>query len=150
MPLVLAVHPNGAVTGVFMNKVSEPELARCLVSPSKANCMKALQQNHLVVLCVQNTAAPTMPKGVQEFKADPHYATRTDVFALNPSDPNESAFLTEMQIDPRSQAPITVLLAPPGVLVEKFAITASGGDMAAALHKAGKCCNDPNCKHHHH
>lgn len=149
MPLVLAVHPNSAVTGVFMNKVAEADLARCLVSPKKADCMKALQQNHLVLLCVQTSVAPTMPKGVQEFKADPHYAERTDVFALNPSDPVEADFVAEMQIDPRSQAPVTVLLAPPGVLVGKFAITASGSEMGAALHKAGKCCNDPNCKHNH-
>ncbi len=149
MPLVLAVNPNGAVTGVFMQKVSDAELARCFVSPRKADCMKALQQNHLVLLCVQPSSVPTMPPGVQEFKALPHYADRTDVLGINLADPNEAAFLTDMQIDPRIQAPVTVLLAPPGVVVGTFPISASGNEMAAALHSAGKCCNDPNCKHHH-
>jgi hypothetical protein len=40
-----------------------------------------------------------------------------------------------------------VVLAPPGVLVGKFPASATSDQIGAALHAAGKCCNDPNCKH---
>jgi hypothetical protein len=40
-------------------------------------------------------------------------------------------------------------MAPPGVMVGMFPATASLGELAAALAAASKCCEDPNCKHHH-
>ena len=40
-----------------------------------------------------------------------------------------------------------VVLAPPGVLVGKYQGTVSTEQIATDLHAAGKCCNDPNCKH---
>jgi hypothetical protein len=33
------------------------------------------------------------------------------------------------------------------VLVGKFGPAVTKDEIAAALHAAGKCCNDPNCKH---
>ena len=41
------------------------------------------------------------------------------------------------------------LLAPPGVLIGKYNSAATKNEVMAALHKAGKCCDDPNCKHNH-
>jgi hypothetical protein len=40
-----------------------------------------------------------------------------------------------------------VIMAPPGVLVGKFANNVTKDDITTKLHAAGKCCNDPNCKH---
>ena len=55
-----------------------------------------------------------------------------------------------MEIEPGSLKGSTlVFLAPPAVLVGKFASTATKAEMTAALHAAGKCCDDPNCKHGH-
>ena len=53
-----------------------------------------------------------------------------------------------MEIDPAAFSGSTVVvLAPPGVLVGKFPATATAAEIAAKLHAAGKCCDDPNCKH---
>ena len=79
MPLTLVVHPNGAVTGVYQKPASEADLVQCLVSPKKAECMKALQNNQLVLLCLQPTAQVVIPQGVQDFKADQHFAQRAQV-----------------------------------------------------------------------
>jgi hypothetical protein len=40
-----------------------------------------------------------------------------------------------------------VLMAPPGTVIGKYAATATKDKLAADLHAAGKCCDDPNCKH---
>ena len=45
--------------------------------------------------------------------------------------------------------PVVIFMAPPGALVGRFAASASKEDLARALHAAGKCCSDPNCKHNH-
>lgn len=148
-PMILVVHPNGATTGVFVQKVEEAKLVESLVSPKKAECMKALQQNQLVLLCASPSAQQDVPQGVNELKADPHFAQRTQVLKIQLNDPSESSFFQEMEVDPKSSAPVTVFLAPPGVLVGKFPVTATKDELAAALAAAGKCCNDPNCKHNH-
>lgn len=149
MPLVLAVHPNGAVTGVFVRQAAEADLPSTLVSPKKAECMKALQQNQLVMLCTQGSAQPVLPPGVLAFQADPHFAQRTTVVNVQLNDPNEAGFLAELRNPSQAPPPAIVFMAPPGVLIGNFAATASKDEMAAALGAAGKCCNDPNCKHNH-
>lgn len=146
-PLVLTVHPNGAITGAFVNKVAEPELVSSLVSPVKAECLKLLQQNQIVLLCLQSAPQQTVPSGVRQFQADPHYVNRTKVIRASLSDPHEAAFYKGLQLD--AGTPATIMFAPPGVVVGKFAANASMNDMAKALHAAGKCCDDPNCKHNH-
>jgi len=147
MPLLLAVHTNGAVSGAFVSKVTDAELDTCLLSPTKAQCIKLLQQNQLVVLCVQTSPQQIIPPGVRQFQADPHFAKRTQVLTMQINDPNEASFIKDLKIDPRSPA-CTVLFAPPGVMVGTFAPSASGNDMAKAITATGKCCDDPNCKHH--
>jgi len=149
MPLVLGVHPNGAVTGVFQKPMSEVDFVQTLVSPTKAECMKRLQANQLVLLCVQSSAQQPIPQGVKDFQADPQFAQRSQVVTVQANDPNEASFFTHLQIDPQNVATMTVFMAPPGVMVGKFPPTASKADLAGALHKAGKCCDDKNCKHNH-
>jgi|SRR5579885_644687 hypothetical protein len=149
MPLVLGVHPNGAITGVFQKPMTEAEFVQTLVSPAKAECMKGLQANRLVLLCVQTSAQQPVPQGVKDFQADPQFAQRTQVATVQLNDPNEASFFAHLQIDPQANAPVTVFMAPPGVLVGRFPPTASKAELSQALHKAGKCCDDKNCKHNH-
>lgn len=149
LPLVLAVHPNGAVIGFYQKPMTEADFAQCLVSPTKAECMKQLQDNKLVLLCVQPASAPTVPQGVKDFQADPEFGKRTQVVTVRLDDPNEAPFFTYLKVDPQTPAPTTVFMAPPGVLVGKFPAETTKADLAKALHKAGKCCDDKNCKHNH-
>ncbi len=149
MPMVIAVHPNGAVTGYFHTKTTPEQLADCLVSAKKAVCMKALQQNQLVLVCLQTQAKQPIPQGVRELQADPHFSKRTQVVALSVNDPAEAAFLASMEFNPTKDGAMTVFLAPPGALVGKFAPTATKDQLAAKLAEAGKCCDDKNCKHNH-
>lgn len=147
VPLAVVIHPNGAVTGFFAGKVAEADLARALVSPKKAECMKALQENQLILLCVQTSAKEPLPQGVLQFQADPHFAKNTKIVTALANDGTEAAFYAELKI-PQDQ-PGTVFMAPPGVLVGRFPATATRSELAAALHAAGKCCDDKNCKHKH-
>ena len=65
-------------------------------------------------------------------------------------DPAEARFYRQMNLNPEQvDGPYAVLIAPPGVLVGHFDRQASAEQIAAAIHKAGKCCDDENCKHNH-
>ena len=150
MPLTIAIAPNGAVTGLFAAKLSEPQIAGAFVTPTMASCMKSMQQGRLVLVCVSATAGAATPQAVRDFQADPQFANRTDVYSLQASDPTEAEFLGQLKIDGKSlRGTTTAFLAPPAVLVGKFGPSNTKEEMAAALHAAGKCCDDPNCKHNH-
>lgn len=149
MPMVFAVHPNGAVTGAFPKQVTAAQLTSTLMSPAQAACVKSLQQNELVLLHVQTSPQQSVPAGVREFQADPRFGKRTSVKTVQLADPDEAQFFQQLKINPNSGSPSIVFMAPPGVMVGKFAVTARGNDLAKALHAAGKCCSDSNCKHNH-
>lgn len=147
MPLTIAVAPNGAMTGLSPIKISDEQLAKALVSPQAAVCIKSMQDGHLVFACVQTSAQPVLPQGVKEFCDDPQFKGRAVVTFLRANDPAEADFLRQLEV---TQAPTTVLLAPPGVVVGRFNLATAKEQLAAALHQAGKCCDDPNCKHGQH
>lgn len=148
MPMTIALAPNGAMTGMFAQKVTVEKLGDAFVTPTMMFTMKNLQENKLVLVTVQGSAKAPAPVAIKDFQSDPHFKDRIVTIGMTAADPSEGKFVGQMQIDPKAKATHTVLLAPPGVMVGKFDAVASKDDIAAALAKAGKCCDDPNCKHH--
>jgi hypothetical protein len=136
MPLVLAVAPCGAITKAFTKIFDEQELRTAFVSPCTQRCLKALQERKLVFVCIVNQANPqdqvTIPKGVENFKADKKYGAATEVVLVNARDANEATFLKELEVGSQS-APITVFLAPPGAMIGKFGSEASKEVLMAKL-----------------
>ena len=124
MPLVLAVAPCGAITKSFTKAFDENQLRAAFVSPCTQLCLKALQDRKLVFVCVVDQANPqepmTIPKGVEDFKADGKYGPTTEIVLVNAQDKSEATFLKEFGVGEHAPKPITVFLAPPGVLVGKF------------------------------
>jgi hypothetical protein len=97
---------------------------------------------------VKSDGAVPLPAGAEMFLADPAFQSRatTESYVIN--DPAEARFVRDMEIDAATfDGSTVVVLAPPGVLVGKFPATVTAAQIAAKLHAAGKCCDDPNCKH---
>jgi hypothetical protein len=141
MPMVLALAPNGAVTKGFPIKFDENQLRQGFVSPCTAQCLKCLQQQKLVVLCVQNQKTQFSQvawTGVQNFKADPRFSKATEVVMLNPDDQAEVQLLSELKIDRRTSQAVTVVLAPPGQPVATFAGAVTKDQIVAKI-QAGPC-----------
>lgn len=148
MPMVLCVAPNGAITGGIARQISDEEIESALVTPAMAEAAKALQEKRIVVIQVKRDARLPMPAGALEFMADPLFKARTTAVNVVLGDAAESRFVTEMEIKPDEVADsVVVVLAPPGVLVGKYPASVTKDQIGTALHAAGKCCNDPNCKH---
>ncbi|MEX0677344.1 MAG: hypothetical protein WD063_09730 [Pirellulales bacterium] len=150
MPLTIAVAPNGAITGMFPKKVTDEQIGNAFVSPTMAQCMKSMQEGKIVFVCIQPSASDEIPPAVQDFQRDPQFQNRMSVVSFRVTDAAEAEFLQQLKIDAATvRQPTTAFLAPPGVLIGKYGYTATKAEMAAALHKAGQCCDDPNCKHAH-
>ena len=124
MPLVLAIAPTGAATRAFPKQFEESQFQQAFVSPCTAKCMRAIQDRRSILLCVQNDKTQfnqEAMQGVEAFKADPQYARGIEIVMLNPADNAEQHFLTDLQVDPRTTAAVTVLVMPPGAPVARFA-----------------------------
>lgn len=149
MPLVLAIAPTGAATRAFPKQFEESQLQQAFVSPCTARCMKAIQDRHLILLCVQNGKTQfnqEAMQGVADFKADPQYAKATEVIALNPDDRAEASFLKALQVDPQAPTAVTLLVTPPGAPVARFEGAVSKEQIAAKLASAQSgCCPGGKC-----
>jgi hypothetical protein len=89
MPLVVAVAPNGAITGVFPKKITTPQIVDAFVTPGMMHSMKAMQQKKLVFVCIHANELGSTPVMYDEFNADPHYAGRVTVVSVVAGDPAE-------------------------------------------------------------
>ena len=145
MPLVLAVAPCGAITKAFPKPFDENQLRAAFVSPGAQRCLKALQDRKLVLLCVLNHAAQQdqmiAPQGVRDFKADQRFGRFTEVILVNADDAGETKFLKEFQVSTNASQPMTVFLAPPGVVVGTFGGAATKETLVAKLAAAQSSIN---------
>ncbi len=149
MPLTVAVAPNGAMTKLTPTSITDQQIEQSFVTPAMAHCMKSMQDGRLVLVCIQSNPQPIIPTGVRDFANDPEFKNRTVIVPVHTANPTEAELVRQLEADSPSKGNTTVFLAPPGVLVGKFGPTASKDQLAVALHKAGQCCDDPNCKHNH-
>ena len=147
MPAVMAVAPNGAITGVFAKTLAPAQVAAAIVTPAQTRCMRALQDKKLVLLCIQPTGSKDVPMGVQQFKADNLNVNRTHLVSLQADDPAEAKFLQQLKVRPDTRTTVTAFMAPPGVLLGTFNDKVTPSVLMTKLAAAGQCCDDPNCKH---
>ena len=149
MPFVLAIAPNGAATRGFPKRLEAGQLEQAFVSPCTAKCMKAIQDRHLILLCVQNGKTQfnrEAMQGVADFKADPNYVQATEIVTLNPADPGEASFLKALQVDPQTPSAVTLLVTPPGAPVARFVGAVTKTEIAAKLAAAQSgCCPGGKC-----
>lgn len=123
MPLVLVLAPNGAITGGFPTKFEEKDLLDAFASPGTEQCMKHLQENKLVLLCVQNERTKSNDAALQaarDFKADVRFREAAEIVVLDPADKAEAKFLSDLKIDPATAEAMTAFLAPPGTAIALF------------------------------
>lgn len=151
MPLLLAIAPTGAATRAFPKKFDEAQLQQAFVTPCTAKCMRAIQDRHSILLCVQSDktqANQEAMQGVEAFKADPQYTKGTEIITLNPADSAEQPFLKALQVDPQTPAAVTLLVTPPGAPVARFAGAVTKDQIEAAVKAAQTSCG-PGCSCHH-
>ena len=148
MPLVLAIAPNGAITGGFPTQFDEQQLLDAFASPGTEKCMKALQDGKLVFLCVQNDSTKSNEdalRGVQDFKSDERYASATEVVVLDPCDTDEASFLGDLKIDPQTTTAVTAFLAPPGTVIAEYQGATTKETLITALQQANTGCGPGGC-----
>lgn len=146
MPLALAIAPNGAVTGSFVKKLNQEHVAKSFVSPTKSQCMLALQSRKLVLLNLNPGIVPAAAEGVKEFRKIPCYQNNTEVISLSLRDPQEYSFAKELGVQTDSQITNVVFMAPPGVMIGKYEENVTKEQLVEALRITGNSCGVKGCK----
>jgi hypothetical protein len=146
MPLLLAIAPNGAVTGGFPGRIQAKRLTDVFVSPGTAACLKGFQDRKLVFLCVKNAktaSGKAAMRGVRAFKRDERFAEGTEIIVVDPADKAEAQLLFDLEIDPKTEEAVTVFFAPPGRCIGQFqgATTLDGlvETLSAAMSGCSSC-----------
>ncbi len=148
MPLVLAIAPNGAITGGSPTQFTGDQLQNAIVSPCTEKSLKALQDRKLVFVCVQNAATKSNDAamaGVDSMRTDPGYSSSTEVVMLDPARPEESKFLADLQVDPYTKEAVTVCLVPPGTAVATFTGATGKEAIITALVSSKSGCGPGGC-----
>jgi hypothetical protein len=143
MPLVLAIAPNGAITGGFPDSFSEQELLDAFASPCLEKVVKALQDRKLTFLCVQNAKTAGNEgclQGVRDFCADERYRSATEIVMLDPAAKAEAKFLSDLKISADTASAVTVFLAPPGSPIAMFEGATTKEALIESLQKASSAC----------
>jgi hypothetical protein len=149
MPLVLAVAPNGAVTGGFRSAdIKEEQLKSAIASHGMQKCMKGLQDRKIVFVCVQGKRTQFNKEallGVEDFKADARYAAYTEIVTVDPSDPTEERFLGQLKIDRNAKEAATAFLAPPNIMLGVTKGPTSKASFINMLASASSGCGPKGC-----
>lgn len=149
MPFVIALAPNGAITGGFPS-FTEEQLVDALTSVGASKCIKALQDKKLVILALQNsqtTQNEAALKGARDFKADGRFANATEIVTIDPQDANEQKFLNQLGANLQSSEAVTLLISPPAEIIGKYTGATDKNQMVSDLEKAtsGCCCPGGCC-----
>jgi ribosomal protein L25 (general stress protein Ctc) len=148
MPLVLAMAPNGAITGGFPQKVEEQQIVDAFATPVTEKVMKHLQDGKLVFVCVQNGKTKSNDaamQGVRDFKADSRFGGATEIVMLDPTDSAEASFLADLKIESNTEEAMTVFLAPPGSAIAEYKGATNKEELVATLQKANTGCGPGGC-----
>jgi hypothetical protein len=148
MPLVLAMAPNGAVTGGFPTKFEEKQLLDAFATPGTEKVVRSLQDGKLVFVCVQNDKTKSNDaamQGVRDFKTDARFASATEIVTLDPTDAKEASFLTDLKVSPDTAEATTVFVAPPGTALGKFEGATNKDALVEVLSKANTGCGTGGC-----
>lgn len=148
MPLAIVLAPNGIMIKGFPKHFTKDQLVASLVTPGMAACLKALQEQKLVLLCLQGNNTKnneTAMQGVKDFQADTRFAKQTQIILINPTDEAEKTFLQELGLDSNLQEATTLMMLPPGQKVGSFVGPTSKQMLISTLTKAtqgcvGGCC----------
>jgi hypothetical protein len=143
MPLVLAIAPTGAATRAFPKQFAEAQFQQAFVSPCTAKCMKVIQDQHMILICVQNDKTQLNKEavqGIKAFKDNSEYGKGTEVVMLDPADKAEQSFLADLQVDPQTATAVTVLVTPPGAPVARFAGAVTEEQVTAKIKEVSSGC----------
>jgi len=121
LPAAMVVAPNGALTGVFSQKIDMVALNKALVYSTEADLILSIQNGLAVFLCLYEDESDDLDEVKTELNAiDTYFKGMATVMYVDINNDRETPFLEKLP----EFNPITVLtVVPPGQIVSQFEST---------------------------
>ncbi len=147
VPLLLVVAPNGVVAGGALLSNATPEvLVRLIPTPKKADLLLALSHGAPVFVAF---ASDDQPERSAVFEVLNQAFDRLDrksaTVVVNLKDDAEKAFLAEMKVDPKAEAPVVVVFNAKAQKTEVFRTVPTVDALVKAATKQASCCPGGSC-----
>ena len=145
VPLTLVIAPNGAVTAGYPNAINKTDISDAFVSTGMADVLKVLQGGKLAAICVQNSKTKHNKESLdaaEGLKSDQRLANLVGIVTIDPSDKDESKFMSMCKADTNAAEAQLVVIVPPGRIVGKFDGATSKDVVLASVIKS---CSSGGC-----
>ena len=118
-PVVLAIAPNGAVTGYFSKTVDKNALIESLITLKETDIIKSLQEGQVVFLCFHKDTDPnTLAIKSNLNSVASNFKGAVDVIYASSDDKEEEKLREKFQIS--SETATAFIIVPPGRAVAKL------------------------------
>ncbi|MCL6591831.1 MAG: hypothetical protein K6U80_18010 [Firmicutes bacterium] len=116
-PVLVALAPNGAVTGVFSQMVDEQQLRNCLVSDLIMNILKSTQEGKIVLALFQNKKTKFNQESTSaaiSLSNEPGLKGSVAIIKADPDVPKNKEYLAQYLADPSLSEAAIILIMPSG------------------------------------
>lgn len=117
LPVALIFAPNGAITGGFPQKITQEQLAKCIVPELIMNVLKSVQSNKVALVLLQNNQTKfnaEVTQAATDFASDERLNGFVDIIKQNPDNSEINDFLAQCKLDHKITDATAVLIVPPG------------------------------------
>lgn len=121
VPFTSVIAPNGAITARFPGVAELEIVEKGFVSPKMAELLKAVQAENLVFMCLTNRNTKYGSEVLKTVKeAVKKLSGIAELIEVDPMDKREISLLNRIKVSPDIDAATTLVIAPTGIIAEKF------------------------------
>jgi len=146
LPVILAIAPNGAITGGFNSTVTSEQLKQSIsVSDLMLKILKPLQERKVVFVALQNQSTKFNTEswqGVSDFANDAQYKDLVAAIKADPAATSSQELIKQCQLIPPLTQATVVLLLPPGQIGKVLTGKVTKDDILKSL----QACSAGSCK----
>lgn len=145
VPFTAVIAPNGAITARFPGIAELETLEKGFVSPKMAELLKSVQKGNIVFFCLINENTKYGRQVLETAKeAVNKLSGIAELIDIDPEDRREISLLRRINISPDIDVATTLVIAPTGIIVEKFTGKITQRDLFDSFQKI--LAMDSGCK----
>jgi len=148
LPVLLVFAPNGAMTGGFVQKVTEKELKGSIVSDLVMSISKTVQEKKIALVLLQNNRTKFNKESLiaaQEFSNDSKLKGFVDIIKADPDDSKNNSFISSLKLNEKISEAIVVFIVPPGTIAGVFKGNISKDTLMSALSSCSSGSDNKGC-----
>lgn len=136
VPFTTVVAPNGAITARAPGVLGPDFVERGFVSPKMAELLRIMQDDSVTFLCLVNESTKYGDEVEQTVSQAVHRLSGiAELVSVDPKDEREGSLLKQVNVAPDIDIATTLVIAPTGIIIEKFVGKITSRDLFDSFEK---------------